>query len=256
MKLGLIGFGRTGRLVAQEILRDPEFELCWVLRRSHTSEGRFASSLLGLDEELGPIHPLEDVENGLFEKWPVDTIIDFSSASALHSYYKHIPDGAKLISAISKYGEEELEIIQNLGERISLCHSPNITVGINILIVVSKMVRDLIPFADVEIIEEHFKGKTEVSGTALKIAENLALDPKTHINSVRLGGIVGHHEVLFGLPNQLIRLSHDSTNRAAFGRGAMFAAKLLKHKPLGVYSMENLIVDQFITRLDYLRESV
>ena len=93
--------------------------------------------------------------------------------------------------------------------------------------------------------EEHFKAKSEVSGTAKRIAGVLDLNPKTHINSIRVGGIVGRHEIIFGLPNQTIRLSHESISRAAFGQGAIFAAKAILGKPPGMYTMENIIAKMF-----------
>lgn len=65
------------------------------------------------------------------------------------------------------------------------------------------------------------------------------------MNSIRVGGIVGRHEVIFGLPNQTIRLVHESINRAAFGQGAIFAAKWLVNKSKGMYSMETIISDMF-----------
>lgn len=57
-----------------------------------------------------------------------------------------------------------------------------------------------VPFADVEILEQHFREKPEVSGTARKIAKSLSIEDD-RITSLRLGGIVGHHEVIFGFPS-------------------------------------------------------
>jgi 4-hydroxy-tetrahydrodipicolinate reductase len=109
----------------------------------------------------------------------------------------------------------------------------------------SQILQGIAPHADVEIVEEHFRGKKEESGTALKIADILGLDKARHVNSIRVGGIVGKHEIIFGLPNQTIRLVHESISKAAFGQGAIFAAKWLIAAPAGMYSMENIIVDMF-----------
>ncbi|KAA6336590.1 4-hydroxy-tetrahydrodipicolinate reductase, partial [termite gut metagenome] len=73
----------------------------------------------------------------------------------------------------------------------------------------------------------------------------LGLETNKHVNSIRVGGIVGKHEVIFGLPNQTIRLVHESINRRAFGQGAIFAAKWIVNKPAGFYSMESIISDMF-----------
>ncbi len=67
----------------------------------------------------------------------------------------------------------------------------------------------------------------------MKIADILGLDKARHVNSIRVGGIVGKHEIIFGLPNQTIRLVHESISKAAFGQGAIFAAKWLNTAPAG-----------------------
>ncbi len=84
-----------------------------------------------------------------------------------------------------------------------------------------------------------------VSGTAKKIANLLDLSAKKHINSIRVGGIVGRHEIILGMPNQTIRLSHESINRAAFGQGAIFATHAIIGKPAGMYTMETIIAEMF-----------
>ena len=111
----------------------------------------------------------------------------------------------------------------------------------------AKILKAIAPYTDVEIIEEHFKDKKEVSGTAIKISETLAL-PCADIKSVRAGGIVGRHENIFGFPYKTIRLSHESIQREAFGNGAVCAAKHLLDKKNGFYTMENLLLPYFNLR--------
>ena len=50
------------------------------------------------------------------------------------------------------------------------------------------------------------------------------------------------HEVVFGLPNQTIRIVHESLNRAAFGQGAIYATKWLMGKTKGIYTMEEAVM--------------
>jgi 4-hydroxy-tetrahydrodipicolinate reductase len=54
-----------------------------------------------------------------------------------------------------------------------------------------------------------FKQKEGTSSTAIKISEALNVE-KENINTVRAGGIVGKHEVIFGFPYQTVRLIHES----------------------------------------------
>ena len=65
------------------------------------------------------------------------------------------------------------------------------------------------------------------------------------MNSIRVGGIVGRHEVVFGFPNQTIRIVHESINRAAFAKGAIHAVKWLVKKERGMYTMEQVMSSDF-----------
>ena len=138
-----------------------------------------------------------------------------------------------------------MDVLQSLSKFAPVLYSPNITLGINVLIVAAQILQKVIPHADIEIIEEHFREKPDISGTAKKIATVLGLSADKHINSIRVGGIVGRHEIIFGMQNQTIRLSHESINRAAFAQGALFAVRSIIGKPAGIYTMENIIAEMF-----------
>lgn len=248
LKVGLLGFGRTGSLVANEILTEPYVDLRWVLRRN-ICEHKHASTKLGYDNETGTFHSLDDIDNTFFKENPVDMVIDFSHSSNVKYYDMIASSGARIVSAVSNYSDEERKMISAAAKKTAILHSPNITLGINWLIVASKILKEIIPDADIEVIEEHFRDKKDKSGTAMKIASHLNLNPKEHVNSIRVGGIIGKHEIIFGLPNQTIRLTHESINRAAFGRGAIFAAKQLQSKSHGLYSMEEVLKKEFLSKI-------
>ncbi|HBR02809.1 MAG TPA: dihydrodipicolinate reductase [Ruminiclostridium sp.] len=240
LKIGLFGFGRAGSAVAKEILNDKECSLMWVMRRTDKYEGSYASHLFGLERDEGKIVSLvhTDLER-FFEENPVDVIIDFSASCAVAEYQYAVKYGTRIVSAISNYDGKDLERLKELSRKTKVLYSPNISIGINFLIEASKVLQKIAPQADIEIIEEHFRDKKDVSGTALRIAQDLCLDTKKHVNSIRVGGIVGKHEVVFGLPNQTIRIIHESINRSAFGEGAIFAAKwLMEQEENGLYTME------------------
>jgi len=243
IKVGMFGYGRTGSVVAGEILKDDACELKWVLRRTHSHEGEYASRLQGFDFNQGRIYSIGSISpETFFKENMVDVIIDFSVNSAVDIYKHAARYGTRIVSAISKYEKRQFEQIKALGQLTPVLYSPNITLGVNFLIEASKVLQRIVPQADIEIIEEHFKGKPDVSGTALRIAEDLGLDKEKHVNSIRVGGIVGRHEVIFGLPNQTIRIVHESLSRAAFGQGAIYAAKWLMDKPKGLYTMEEAVM--------------
>lgn len=245
IKIGIFGFGQTGKLVLQEFIKDERFHLVWVVRSSDTYAGKYASRLFGYEFDSGKIFPQNKLKDNFFEENPVDIIVDFSGSSGVQYYKKAAKLGIKIISAISKYEPEDLELLNSLGEDTAVLYSPNITLGINVLLVASQVIQKIIPQADIEIVEEHFSKKKETSGTALKLAKALNLNENEHVNSIRVGGTVGRHEVIFGIPNQIIRLSHESINRAAFGQGAIFASLFLIEQDKGMYSMENVVSEMF-----------
>lgn len=249
LKIGLLGFGRTGTLVAKEILLDSDLSLEWVCRKKTKDNLICASHSLGLKEKKGPFVCLENFNFNFVQKYPVDVVIDFSTNSGCHSYEMLASNSIKIVTAISKYDESELDIIKQASIKSAILYSPNITLGINWLMIASKILKQIIPQADIEVVEEHFRDKKEVSGTALHLASQLGLDSLKHVNSIRVGGVVGKHEVIFGLPNQTIRLTHETINRSAFGAGAVYAAKWLKDKSSGLYTMEQVFHEKFIRRI-------
>ena len=66
LRIGLFGFGRTGSVVAKEIINEENFELCWVLRKSRKNEGEFASRLLGYEHNEGKIFSVENTNLNSF----------------------------------------------------------------------------------------------------------------------------------------------------------------------------------------------
>lgn len=242
IKVGLFGFGKTGSAVARELISEEGFHLNWVLRKSDKNEGEFASKLLGYEKEEGKIFSIQHVDlKHFFAENYVDIIIDFSNSCSVNEYKSAAQNGIRIVSAISNYNRVDFKKLEYLSKKTAVLYSPNITLGINFLIEASKLLKKIVPNADVEVIEEHFKEKKNVSGTAVKIAETLDLDIEKHVNSIRVGGIIGTHEVIFGLPNQTIRIKHESLSRAAFGQGAIYAAKWIINKNEGMYRMEDAI---------------
>ena len=238
LRVGLVGHGKAGQAVANVLSNDPRFELRWIARRSVAGQPYTHSGtdipVVGIEQ-----HPFPE----LFESMPVDALVDFSSPESLHLYGDEVRRrGITLVSAISAYSEDDLTYARSFGADTRVLCSPNITLGINFLIVAAKLLRKIAPFADVEIVEQHFREKPEISGTARKIAETLEVDGE-RITSLRLGGIVGHHEVIFGFPHQTVRLTHESIRREAFGTGAAFALTQLADCANGFYTFDDLLLN-------------
>lgn len=237
IKVGLVGYGKAGAAVADVLAADSRYELRWVARQT------VAAPMLQIARANVPVFGLS---GGDLADWldhnQVDAIVDFSVPQSLLRYGEELRRRKiMLVSAISAYDETQLAYARSLGQDTRVLCSPNITLGINFLIMAAKLLRQIAPFADVEILEQHFKAKPEVSGTAKKIAESLDLSADK-ITSLRLGGIVGHHEVIFGFPFQTVRLTHDSIRREAFGTGVAFALAELAQCEAGFYTFEDLLM--------------
>lgn len=236
MKIGLVGFGKAGQAVAQVLHEDPRYELSWIARKSAQADQTMADSNI----------PIVGVAESDWGPWldahPVDALVDFSLPESLHAYGEQIRQRSiMLVSAISAYSPADLDFARSLSCDTRVMCSPNITVGINFLIMAARLLRQIAPFADVEILEQHFRSKPEVSGTARKIADALDVEAD-RITSLRLGGIVGHHEVIFGFPYQTVRLIHNSIERRAFGTGAAFALSQLATCENGFYTFDDLMM--------------
>ncbi|MCX7909232.1 MAG: dihydrodipicolinate reductase [Ignavibacteria bacterium] len=247
MKIGLIGFGRAGKSVASVLLRTKETSLEWVLRKSHKLEHHSAPEFLGIEtDQPGLIYSVQDIAiSTLLDIQPVDIIIDFASEDAIYFYGDEAANRkVKILSAISHYSEETKSKLKELSKSTVVFWSPNITLGINYLIIVAKFLKKIAPNVDFVIVEEHFKEKKEVSGTAKVIAKELNLD-ELEIKSIRAGSIIGRHEIICGFPFQTVRLIHESVSREAFGHGALFVALNLINKEPGFYQFEELLLPYF-----------
>lgn len=245
IKVGIVGFGRAGRTAALAVLKDPELRLAWVARRrwrQGTCAGQGPERMVHLE---GGDFPALDAaalaDPARMRHHRPDLVVDLAGSGAVREYAHLAAKGVRLVSAVSHYDEPDLAVLRRAARLTPVLHSPNITLGVNLILVVARVLRRLIPHADIQILEEHFAEKQGRSGTAERIAAMLGLDPDETIRSIRAGGIVGKHELIFGLQNQTVRLVHESISRAAFARGALLAGKWLMDAEPGFYTMEKLV---------------
>ena len=113
---------------------------------------------------------------------------------------------------------------------------------------------------DVEIVEKHHNQKLDVpSGTAILLADSIKSvkedceynigrhesgkrkKNEIGIHAIRMGNIVGEHEVIIGTDTQTITLKHEAHTRALFAEGAIAAADFLVGKPAGLYAMKDIV---------------
>ncbi len=258
MRVGLFGLGKTGRSVARSILNDGGCSLEWVVRKStHVPRGALAEEIERSNSGRNRVFSSATTSiETLLDTHPVDAIIDFSSAESLFYYGDAAARrNVRLVTAISNYPCAQQEKLRELSTETAVLWSPNSTGGVNLLILAANLLQMVAPHTDVEIVEEHFRLKKGVSSTARIIANSLGV-LECDIKSLRAGGIVGTHEVIFGFPSQTIRMRHESVSPEAFGEGALFAIGQMEFLAPGLYTMEDLLIPAFIENARKLQPRV
>lgn len=193
-----------------------------------------------------------------------DALIDFSNPSLLSSLLSFgIKHQLPLVLCTTGYSDKQKEEMRKASETIPIFNSGNMSLGVNLLIELSKLAAKALGSSfDIEIVEMHHNRKLDApSGTALMIADgisdalgrnmNYVYDRHTQrkpretneigIHSLRGGTVVGEHEVVFAGPQETVTLSHSAQSRDIFANGALHAAKFIVGQANGLYSMSDLL---------------
>ncbi len=195
-----------------------------------------------------------------------DVVIDFTSPSSCLAHLDQVVKASKaMVIGTTGFSDQELTQLKALATKIPCVFSPNMSVGINVLVnTIGKIAKALGETYNIEVIEAHHNKKKDApSGTALKLAEALADgmgwnleevgvyarhgmtgERKTKeigIQTIRAGDIVGDHTILFAGPGERIEITHRAHTRDTFARGALRAVEWVAHKPPGLYSMADVL---------------
>ena len=190
-----------------------------------------------------------------------DVVIDFSHHSAIAdvvAYSKKI--GAAVVVGTTGHTEEEKAIIQEASQELPVFFTGNVSMGIAVLCRLAKQAAAFFPDADIEIVETHHTRKVDApSGTALMLfnaikearpeavancgraGEGKRTKNEVGIHALRLGNVVGIHEVHIHTGNQSLTLKHESGSRAMLADGAVAAATFMVGKEKGMYNMEDIL---------------
>ena len=197
-------------------------------------------------------------ELGLME---ADVVIDFSHHAAVAdvlAYAKKI--GAAAVIGTTGHTAEEKAMITAASEEIPVFFSGNMSLGIAVLCRLAKQAAAAFPDADIEIVEAHHTRKVDApSGTALMLfnairevrpeavancgrnGEGKRTKEEIGIHALRMGNVVGIHEIHIHTGNQSLTLKHESGSRAMLADGAAEAAKFMVGKSAGFYNMESML---------------
>ena len=190
-------------------------------------------------------------------------ILDFSNPLVLDDMLSFAVEHKKpVIICTTGFSEAQVRKIKDTATVIPVFYSGNMSLGINMLIELSKMAAKVLSNSfDIEIIEKHHNQKIDApSGTAIMIADAIAAEKENAqyvydrhayrkkrekseigIHSVRGGTIVGEHEVIFAGHDEVVSLKHTAQSKGVFASGAVNAAVFIKDKPAGLYDMSDLL---------------
>ena len=235
-----------------------------VLCGANGAMGKLIDGILGT-ECVGRVSI--DGENGVprtfaeLGKVEADVVIDFSHHTAIAdvlAYTKSI--GAAVVVGTTGHTAEEKALIDQTAREIPVFFTGNVSMGIAVLCRLAKQAAAYFPDADIEIVEVHHTRKVDApSGTALMLfnaikevrpeavancgraGEGKRTREEIGISALRLGNVVGIHEVHIHTGNQSLTLKHESGSRAMLADGAVDAARFLMGKPTGLYNMEHVL---------------
>ena len=226
--------------------------------------GKLICEILG-DEVVGKVSI--DGENNVpktfadLGKVEADVVIDFSHHIAVAEVLKYTKEiGAAAVIGTTGHTSEEKAIIFAAAEEIPVFYAGNVSLGIAVLCRLVKQAAAFFPDAEIEIVEVHHIRKVDApSGTAHMLfnaikevrpnayencgrsGEGKRTKDEIGIHALRMGNVVGIHEVHITTSNQSLTLKHESGSRAMLADGAVSAARFMEGKAKGFYDMESIL---------------
>lgn len=246
MKVLVSGYsGFMGRVLSHMIKNDSELELVCGVDKNINCEGDVVKCFTSFNDV----------------NLDVDIVVDFSHHSLTKDLIDYgIKNNIPLVIATTGQSDEEKKMIDDASKKIPIFYAANYSMGIAVLINEAKNIVKAFPNADVEIVETHHNRKIDApSGTALKIADGLKEVRKDAnfvcgrsgnkkrekndigINAIRLGNVVGIHEVLISTEHECISIKHEAYDRGLFAEGAINAVKFMKSKTAKLYNMNDML---------------
>ena len=226
--------------------------------------GKLICGILG-DEIVGKVSI--DGENGVprtfarLGKVTADVVIDFSHHTAVADVLEYAKTiGAAAVIGTTGHTPEEKALIHAAATEIPVFYSGNMSLGIAVLCRLARDAAKYFPDADIEIVEIHHNRKVDApSGTAHMLfnaiqevrpeavencgraGEGKRTKKEIGISSLRMGSVVGVHEVHIHTGTQHLTLKHEAVTRGMLADGAVDAARFMVGKPAGLYNMENML---------------
>ena len=243
--------GRMGQQVIKSSISDKNFKLVSLTEN------------IIINKKINGIKPSLN-NNEAFKK--TNVIIDFTVPKCTFQILKIASKlNKRVVIGTTGFTKKEENLIKKFSKKIPILKAGNMSLGVNLLIYLTEITSKSLDnnFLS-KVYEVHHKHKIDYpSGTALMLGKGIAdgkgkkfdnligkkylnkkLFPysnKINFNSIRKREVVGEHEVRFSSGKEIIRLNHESFDRALYSEGALTAAKWLMTKKPGLYSMRDLL---------------
>ena len=243
--------GRMGQQIIKSSKKRKEFKLVSL------TEGR------DINKKISGIKiSKNDIDS--FKK--TDVIIDFTVPKCTLEVLKLATKSKKrVVIGTTGFNKKEELLIKKFSKKIPILKAGNMSLGVNLLMYLTEIASKSLGnnFLS-KVYEVHHKHKIDYpSGTALMLGKGIAegknkslfsmigkkflnkkqfpYSKKINFNSIRKGEVIGEHEVSFSSGKEIIKLNHESFDRALYSEGALTAAKWLMKKKSGLYSMRDLL---------------
>lgn len=240
--------GKMGKLIVKAAAESDDLDIIGVLGpKGREYIGIDAGQVAEMGRNIGV--PVSDDLDSIIEN--CDAIIDFStvelSMAILDAAAKH---RKALVCGTTGFNEEQQQKITEAAQIIPLLHSSNTSYVVNLMNqLLTLAAKALEGRADIEIIEMHdAKKKDAPSGTSKEMAEAMAeglgresYEEWVKFHSIRAGDISSSHTVLFGCMGERLEITHHAHNWECFAHGACDAARYLKDKGAGLYTMKDVV---------------
>ncbi len=243
--------GRMGQQLIKSSKKNRNFKLVSL------TENRF------INKKIVGIKPLKNSVDAFKRS---NVIIDFTVPKCTLEILKIASKLKKrVVIGTTGFSKKEENLIKKFSKKIPILKAGNMSLGVNLLMYLTEIASKSLGnnFLS-KVYEVHHKHKIDYpSGTALMLGRGIAdgknknfysligkkylnkksfpYAKKINFNSIRKGEVIGEHEVRFSSGKEIIKLNHESFDRALYSEGALTAATWLMSKKAGLYSMRDLL---------------
>ncbi len=243
--------GRMGKNLIKSANKNKAFNIV-----SLTENKKFNKKISGIKPEIN--------SHNAFKK--ANVIIDFTIPKCTLEILEIASKQKKrVVIGTTGFTKKQENLIKSFSRKIPILKAGNMSLGVNLLMYLTEVTSKSLGnnFLS-KVFEVHHKHKVDYpSGTALMLGKGIAdgknknfysligkkylnkksfpYSKKINFNSIRKGEVIGEHEVSFSSGKEIIKLNHESFDRALYSEGALVAAAWLMSKKVGLYSMRDLL---------------